>query len=303
MCSGYYIGNCSGGFIKIRNWLGRNGQCSREGQQWGSFMRELKHVLVVEDDDVMRKSLEIMLRKHYDVHCEKYGKMAIAYAKCQRVDLILLDINMPFLNGINTLEKLRQLSDYELCPVVVLTGQKSREMKKRCFALGAEQFLTKPVAMEKLIETLDCILYERSGRGNFSENKPQKGEEISQNFVPIAESVLLIGEDRQFLETMRSYLQGYLPRLAVGKEEALLYLDKLRPAVIYVEDTLAGASDFNLIRKMRMQPYTWEIPFILFSRREKPEYDAERYMQEGIDFILQNPTREEVLETLKEALS
>ena len=265
-------------------------------------MRELKHVLVVEDDDVMRKSLEIMLRKYYDVHCEKYGKMAIAYAKCQRVDLILLDINMPFLNGIETLERLRQISDYELCPVVVLTGQTAREMKQSCFALGAEQFLTKPVAMEKLIDTLNSVLYERTGRKDLSGDKPQQRAEMSRNFVPIAESVLLIGEDKEFLEKMREYLHGYLPRLAVGKEEAFLYLDKLRPAVIYVEDILASASDFNLIRKMRMQPYAWEIPFVLFSRKDRLEYEPERYKQEGIDLILQNPTKEKALETLKEAL-
>lgn len=266
-------------------------------------MRELKHILVVEDDDVMRKSLELMLREHYAVHCEKYGKMAISYLKCQKVDLVLLDMNMPFLSGLKTLEMLRQIPDYEMIPVLFLAGETSDEIKNSCFALGARGFLTKPFVMEELIKTLDGILYEKKGLARFAKRKTQEVAEVTRNFMPIAESVLLVGEDKEFLEKMRQYLQGYLPRLALGKDDALLYLDKLRPAVIYVEDGLASASDFNLIRKMRMQPYAWKIPFVLFSQGEHLEHEAEIYIKEGIELIIKNPTKEAVLESLKEALS
>ncbi len=266
-------------------------------------MRELKHILVVEDDDVMRKSLELTLREHYAVHCEKYGKMAISYLKCQKVDLILLDMHMPFLNGLKTLEMLRRIPDYEVSPVLFLAGEASDEVKKSCFALGAKGFLTKPFVMEELIRTLDGILYEKKGFSRSARRRAQDVAEVTRNFMPIAESVLLVGDDREFLETMRQYLQGYLPRLALGKDEALLYLDKLRPAVIYVEDKLACASDFNLIRKMRMQPYAWKIPFVLFSQENGLEHEIGAYKKEGIELILQKPAKEEVLDSLRKALS
>lgn len=275
----------------------------REGSKWGNNMKDLKHILVVEDDDVMRKSLELMLREHYDVHCEKYGKMAISFLKCQKVDLILLDMNMPFLNGLETLEKIRQIPEYEMSPVVFLAGAVDADVKKNCFALGAKAFLTKPVVMQDLIKALDNILYEKKGRSRLAERKTQEVAEVTRNFMPIAESVLLVGEDRDFLETIRQHLQGYLPRLAVGKDAALLYLDKLRPAVIYVEEQLASTGDFNLIRKFRMQPYAWKIPIVLFSQSGQLEYAEEIYKKEGIDFLIQEPTKEKVLECLKEALS
>lgn len=267
-------------------------------------MRELKHILIVEDDDVMRKSLELMLQKDYDIHCEKYGKMAIAYVKYQQVDLILLDMDLRFLDGLETLKRLRRMSDYELSPVVFLTDQIDYEMKQHCLELGVKAFLKKPTTAEKLKKTLDAIFYETKRKHKaFEKQKPQDGADMMQDFVPIAESALLIGENRDFLRKMRNYLQGYLPKIVEGKEEVLLYLDKLRPAVIYVEDDIASAADFNLIRKMRMQPYTWEIPIVLFTERDSLKYELERYKREGIGFILQNPTKEEVLEALKEALS
>ncbi len=266
-------------------------------------MRELKHILVVEADNGVRKSLELMLQKYYDVHCEKYGKMAVAYVKYQRIDLILLDMDMLFLNGLETLEMFRRNSDYELIPVVFLTGRINHEMKERCRELGAVQFLTLPIEEEKLIRTLDSILYEKRNRTDFSEKKEENDGDMVRNLVPIAESVLLVGENREFLERMREYLRGYLPRVAIGMEEALQYLDKLRPAVIYVEDSIACTSDFNLIRKMRMQPYAWEIPLVIFSQEGRLEYELQRYQKEGINLVLQNPTKKAVLEALKEALS
>lgn len=267
-------------------------------------MRELKHILVVEDDEVMRNSLELMLQKHYDVHCEKYGKMAVAYAKYQKVDLILLNMNLRFLNGLETLEKLREISDYELCPVVFLSDPIDYEKKQRCKELGAKAFLKKPITAEKLRKALDAILYEtKRKRMDFGKQRPGEGAEMMRDFVPIAESALLIGENRDFLRKMRNHLQGYLPRIVEGKEEVLLYLDKLRPAVIYVEDDIASAADFNLIRKMRMQPYTWEIPIVLFTQKDDLKHELDRYKQEGIELVLQNPTKEAILETLKEALS
>jgi CheY-like chemotaxis protein len=266
-------------------------------------MNELKHILVVEDDDVVRKSLELMLRNHYDVHCEKYGKMAVSYLKCQNVDLILLDVNMPFLNGLKTLEKIRQIPEYELAPVVFLSAETSDEVIKSCFALGAKKFLSKPIEVQQLIETLDEILCQEQGGSHVEHKRKQEVAEVTRNFMPIAESVLLVGEDKKFLQQMKDYLKGYLPRLAVGKDEAFRFLDRIRPAVIYVEDNLASDSEFNMIRKMRMQPYAWKIPVVLFSQEGEFMYDEETYKKEKIDLILQETTEENVLGSLRQALS
>lgn len=269
-------------------------------------MREIKHILVVEDDDVLRKSLELMLRDDYDIHCEKYGKMAISYLQCQQVDIILLDIKMPFLDGFETMKRIRNIPEYEMTPIIFLTGETNKEIKQKCLELGAKEFLNKPIGIERLRKTLDGVLYEKRGITQvFKRNKNAEVAEVTRNFMPIAESILLVGNNEELLQEMKKDLKGYLPRTAVGRDAALDYLDKLRPAVIYIEDELAKYGDYNLIHKLRMQPYAWKIPVVIFSEKEDflKEENLEEYRNEGIRLFMKDTSKESILDCLKEALS
>ena len=64
--------------------------------------------------------------------------------------LILLDVNMPLMNGFETLKQLRSVADYADLPVVMLTTSSAEDDRERSFALGANHFLTKPLTFEQL---------------------------------------------------------------------------------------------------------------------------------------------------------
>ena len=107
-------------------------------------------ILVVDDDRVNRMLLQNMLeRRGLHVTSVASGAEALAEAKLKRYDLVLMDCQMPGLNGMETTRRLRLLDGYSKVPVVALTGSGEEEMAD-CFKAGMNDFMTKPLDMDGL---------------------------------------------------------------------------------------------------------------------------------------------------------
>lgn len=75
-------------------------------------------------------------------------------------DLVLMDIKMPKMDGVRTLEKIKAIPDISFIPVIMLTTTSEQQEVKRCFELGACSFITKPIQFEQLIQKIkDLNLY------------------------------------------------------------------------------------------------------------------------------------------------
>ncbi len=107
-------------------------------------------VLVVEDHPVSRKMLEAMLRKTYQVISAASGKDAISLAQDVKPDLVLLDIEMPEMDGFQTLEVLRGGVIDQAVPVIFLTAREDSESRDRGLEAGAVDYLTKPYDKQEL---------------------------------------------------------------------------------------------------------------------------------------------------------
>ncbi|MBA53206.1 MAG: hypothetical protein CMK89_02015 [Pseudomonadales bacterium] len=107
-------------------------------------------ILVVDDDRVNRMLLQKMLeRRGLQVTSVESGAQALAEAKLKRYDMVLMDCQMPGLNGLETTRRLRLLDGYSKVPVVALTGNGEEEMAD-CFKAGMNDFMTKPLDMDVL---------------------------------------------------------------------------------------------------------------------------------------------------------
>ncbi len=107
-------------------------------------------VLVVEDHPVSRKMLEAMLRKTYQVISAASGKDAISLVQDVKPDLVLLDIEMPDMDGFQTLEILRRGVIDQAVPVIFLTARDDSESRDRGLEAGAVDYLTKPYDKQEL---------------------------------------------------------------------------------------------------------------------------------------------------------
>lgn len=115
------------------------------------------HILVAEDDEATRLHLErILCRAGYEPVLASDGADALELLDHRHVDLILLDLQMPRLDGYGLLEQLRQ-SGSEL-PVLVHTVRQGMADKRRCFTLGADDYLIKPAEDEEILLRISALL-------------------------------------------------------------------------------------------------------------------------------------------------
>jgi two-component system KDP operon response regulator KdpE len=113
-------------------------------------------VLVVDDEkslrDFVRKNLEV---RNYKVLIASNGLEALALFNTERIDLVILDIMMPHLDGLETTRRIRQSS---IVPILVLTALGEEADKIRAFDYGADDYLTKPFGVGELLGRIKAVL-------------------------------------------------------------------------------------------------------------------------------------------------
>jgi DNA-binding response OmpR family regulator len=114
-------------------------------------------VLVVEDEAGLRSYLVPLLeREGFVVEAVGTGGDALASVRDRRPDLVLLDVGLPDLSGLDVCREIRRLPDY--VPVVMLTGFNSPEDELRGFDAKADDYVTKPVVPETLLARIRAVL-------------------------------------------------------------------------------------------------------------------------------------------------
>ncbi|MBI9094301.1 MAG: response regulator [Sphaerochaeta sp.] len=118
-----------------------------------------KHIVTTDDDQAIRKVLQILLRKEgYQVTVCSTGDelLAMLKASAATVDLVLLDIKMPGLSGMQVLEIIRR--NYPRIPVIMLTAFNDLDTGMKAIRLGASDYLAKPVHREVLVDCVSRVL-------------------------------------------------------------------------------------------------------------------------------------------------
>jgi two-component system, OmpR family, response regulator len=117
----------------------------------------LARILVAEDETSLNDLLQDALRMNgYETISAKHGLEALRLIREEKPDLVILDINMPQLDGFGVIEKLR--NENNNVPVIVLTARDQRDDKSIGFGLGADDFVTKPFGLEELLMRVAAVL-------------------------------------------------------------------------------------------------------------------------------------------------
>lgn len=108
-----------------------------------------RRALVVEDDPVVRKLEEGLLRHEgYEVDLAPDGKSALERLAATHYEVVVLDFELPDLNGIEIVAELRALPDHKTTPLVMVTGTKDAGARRRGFEAGIAVFMSKPFTAE-----------------------------------------------------------------------------------------------------------------------------------------------------------
>lgn len=114
-----------------------------------------KKILVVDDSGVMLRSIKGWLEDYYQVTLANSGTMAIKYLSTNRPDLVLLDYEMPVINGKQVLEMIRSEAEFSDIPVMFLTGKNDKETITEVLALKPEGYILKSTKPEQIIQMIN----------------------------------------------------------------------------------------------------------------------------------------------------
>jgi len=130
-----------------------------------------RSILVVDDDKNICKMIEINLRKEktYEVRTATNGESCLKSVRENAPDLVLLDIQMPGIDGIETLKRIKE--EDPLIPVVMMSAHGTIEKAVQCMKLGAYDFITKPFASDRLLVTVNNALMNSSLKKEVDELK------------------------------------------------------------------------------------------------------------------------------------
>ena len=235
-------------------------------------------ILLIEDDPTTARSIELMLtHANLNVYATDLGEEGIDLAKLYDYDLILLDLNLPDMNGHEVLRQLR-LARIET-PILILTGEDDTENKVKGFGFGADDYLTKPFHRDELVARIHAIIRRSKGHaqsviqtGAITVNLDAKTVEVE------GKPVHLTGKEYQMLELL-SLRKGttltkemFLNHLYGGMDEPELkiidvFICKLRKKLVEATD---GESPIETV---------WGRGYVL--RDPRPDTDEERMALEA----------------------
>jgi len=159
----------------------------------------MKRILVIEDEPEMRRNIATLLRlTSYEPLTAQNGREGVEVARRARPDLILCDVMMPELDGFGVLRALQEDTELARIPFIFLTAKGEKDDLRSGMNLGADDYLTKPVANKDLVQAIESRL-SRAERQSVREFKPDFSS---------AEPLLRLGLTPRAAETLLWVAQG-----------------------------------------------------------------------------------------------
>ncbi|MBM3465351.1 MAG: response regulator, partial [Armatimonadetes bacterium] len=240
-----------------------------------------RRILVVDDEPtIMRVMRHILESEGYTVLEAANGMEALARAREERPDLVLLDVLLPDIDGFEVLERMRRDPQTADLPVVVLS---ILEAKERSFRLGAQDYFNKPIDRGKLVETVQALL----GEGN---------QEIK---------ILVADDDPHILQAVASMLssRGYRVITARDGLEAVVKAREEIPNLLVLDLYMPEMDGFEVIRKLRAWDQTSHIPILVLTASDIA-LDEARALTLGAARFMNKPFSEnELARMVREALT
>ncbi|MBC1649783.1 response regulator transcription factor [Listeria booriae] len=197
-------------------------------------------ILVVDDESSIVTLLQFNIEKAgFDVVTAEDGRTGYELALTEKPDLIVLDLMLPEMDGIEVCKQLRQ--DKVETPILMLTAKDDELDKIIGLELGADDYLTKPFSPREVVARIKAILRRSAG----------KSAEVEPEVAP-KEKALHVGDLKILTESYEVYLQDELLDLTPKEFELLLYLANHRGKVFSRDQLLDAVWNYDYIGETRI---------------------------------------------------
>jgi len=206
---------------------------------------EQKKIILVDDLNFHLLSIKERLKRHYEVFPAQTATIMFKILENMIPDLILLDINMPNVNGFEIIKQLKEDNRFANIPVIFLTAQNDRSSAFKGLELGAVDFVAKPFAAADLIDCIESAINPRSA------DKPV---------------VLAVDDSPSILETIGNILnKDYTVYTLKHPELIKEVLKKIAPDLFLLDYQMPQMTGFDLVPIIRKKPIHKETPIVFLT--------------------------------------
>jgi len=235
-----------------------------------------KKIIYVDDVNYSLITVKTRLQDYYEIYpADSVLKMYEILEKF-KPDLILLDVNMPDIDGYEAIKGLKSDERYMEIPVMFLTGNSDRESVVKGLSLGAVDYVVKPFTTIKLVESIETHL-------NPKKNKDKSGGDGNDN----KPSVLIVDDVSSMLRAMQYALHDRYKVFVLSKSEDVIdFLRNKTPDLILLDYVMPVLSGFDLIPMIRALPDHKDTPIMIITTEGTSEHVSEAMTLGASDFIV-----------------
>ena len=201
-------------------------------------------VLVIDDNTDIRQYERTLLQDEYIVLEAADGKEGLAVALKEVPDLVICDVMMPVMDGLEFTEQLKTNTATSHIPVIMLTAKNLEEHRAEGYEHGADSYITKPFHSKVLLARIENLLRQRQLLKNLYQGAQEAEKEISEAHLE--------DRDKQFLKQLQAIIQKNLSDSEFGVEDMGQQIGLSRVQLYRKVKAMTGSSVVDLLRKARL---------------------------------------------------
>ena len=201
-------------------------------------------VLVIDDNTDIRQYERTLLQDEYIVLEAADGKEGLAVALKEVPDLVICDVMMPVMDGLEFTKQLKTNTATSHIPVIMLTAKNLEEHRAEGYEHGADSYITKPFHSKVLLARIENLLRQRQLLKHLYQGTKETEKEISES--------LLEDRDKQFLKQLQAIIQKNLSDSEFGVEDMGQQIGLSRVQLYRKVKAMTGSSVVDLLRKARL---------------------------------------------------
>ncbi len=200
-------------------------------------------LLIVEDNEELITLMKRLLQPHYNIITAYNGKEAIEIMENEKIDLIVADVMMPVMNGIEMAKQLRDNPDFSNCPIIMLTAKRSEQDRAEAYEAGADAYITKPFHLSVLQTRIQNLLKRRE----------KAIKEVKEKLFEGLGELDITNADEEFLKKCINCVHKHLNDADFDQQRFADETNTSKSTLYKKLKTLTGLNTSAFIRNIRMK--------------------------------------------------